>query len=186
MICVWSCCIPTAFSFVQDNHIVPELHCKVIKWMRNHAYISSFQRTLKVPVKSVPPRRRTKSNFRIVNDEKLSFSKEKINDDGIIMAGVENGLLDGEDSIGPGLESVLDGTKKVFVLLDFMFVFVMELLDKSKLALFRFSHCVSLTTMDLLMVVFQRLSYFRIMVEMVNLQMAIFNNNLLLSYLLIS
>ncbi|CAA3029739.1 histone-lysine n-methyltransferase atx1 [Olea europaea subsp. europaea] len=99
-----------------DNHIVPELHCKVIKWMRNHAYISSFQRTLKVPVKSVPPRRRTKSNFRIVNDEKLSFSKEKINDDGIIMAGVENGLLDGEDSIGPGLESVLDGTKKITVI----------------------------------------------------------------------
>ncbi|KAL2467526.1 PHD finger family protein [Forsythia ovata] len=126
-----------------DNHMVPELQCKIMKWLRNHAYISSFQKTLKVkvrpgvalkdeanvvdgageesdisdvvPVKSVPPRRRTKSNIRIVKDEMLSFSKEKVNGDGIIMADVENGLLDGEDSNGPGVESVLDGTKKITV-----------------------------------------------------------------------
>ncbi|CAA2933856.1 histone-lysine n-methyltransferase atx1 [Olea europaea subsp. europaea] len=125
--------------------MVPELQCKIMNWLRNHAYISSFQKTLKVkmrcgvppkdgvnvadgvgavfveesdisdvvPVKSVPPRRRTKSNIRIVKDEHLSFSKEKINDDGIIKADVENGLFDGEDSNGLGGEYVLDGTKKI-------------------------------------------------------------------------
>lgn len=128
--------------------MVPELQCKIMNWLRNHAYISSFQKTLKVkmrcgvppkdgvnvadgvgavfveesdisdvvPVKSVPPRRRTKSNIRIVKDEHLSFSKEKINDDRIIKADVENGLFDGEDSNGLGGEYVLDGTKKVFLI----------------------------------------------------------------------
>ncbi|CAI9764057.1 unnamed protein product [Fraxinus pennsylvanica] len=130
-----------------DNHMVPELQCKIMNWLRNRAYISSFQKTLKVkmragvppkdeanvadgvgavlveesdisdvvPVKSVPSRRRTKSNVRIVKDENLSFSKEKINDDEMMKTEVENRLLDGEDSNGPGGEYVPDGTKKIMV-----------------------------------------------------------------------
>ncbi|CAN4119519.1 unnamed protein product [Withania somnifera] len=103
-------------SMLDDGKMVPDIRFKVVKWLKNHAYIGSLQRTLKVkikstivpkaeagvvddldfirvtepeitdivPVKSVPPRRRTKNNVRVVKDgESLYSSKETVNIDGI-------------------------------------------------------------------------------------------------------
>lgn len=89
--------------FKQDDHMVGELHCKVVKWLRNRPNVGNVQKTLRVkikpslatksvtavadnadsvkltdpeisnniPVKSVPPHRRTKNNTRIGKDDKL-------------------------------------------------------------------------------------------------------------------
>lgn len=79
------------------NSIFPDLRCKIIKWIRNHAYVDSPQPNLKVggpdcpdtvseagpdsstdvPFKSVPPRRRTKNNIRILMDNKVVCSSEE-------------------------------------------------------------------------------------------------------------
>ncbi|KAI3460615.1 hypothetical protein Pfo_017278 [Paulownia fortunei] len=99
-------------TVVTDNHVVPEVQHKLLKWLKNNAHIDSIQKTLKVkirslvapkaevdvaegpgvfsveesdicdtvPVKSVPPRRRTKSNIQIVKDDKSCSSKDKNND----------------------------------------------------------------------------------------------------------
>lgn len=80
--------------------MAPDLRCKILKWLRKHAYISTLQKNRKVTrssviscenevgttdgsdaiavsksdipspvaVKSVPPRRRTKSDVRILSD----------------------------------------------------------------------------------------------------------------------
>ncbi|KAL0326260.1 UNVERIFIED_CONTAM: hypothetical protein Sradi_5195300 [Sesamum radiatum] len=92
-------------AILDDNHMVPELQCKLLRWLKNHAHIGNLQKTLKVkirslvapkpvadaaegvgtvsieessisdavPIKSVPPRRRTKSSIRNVKDDN-SFS----------------------------------------------------------------------------------------------------------------
>ncbi|KAI3834693.1 hypothetical protein MKW92_007876 [Papaver armeniacum] len=82
---------------VGGNSIFPDLRCKIIKWIRNHAYVDSPQPNLKVggpdcpdtvseagpdsstdvPFKSVPPRRRTKNNIRILMDNKVVCSSEE-------------------------------------------------------------------------------------------------------------
>ncbi|MCL7035306.1 hypothetical protein MKW94_025723 [Papaver nudicaule] len=79
------------------NSISPDLGCKIIKWLRNHMFVSSPQPNLKVggpdcpdtvsvaglncstdvPFKSVPPRRRTKNNIRILMDNKVVCSSEE-------------------------------------------------------------------------------------------------------------
>nr|POF09256.1 protein jade-1 [Quercus suber] len=102
-----------------DDGMVPELRCKILKWLRNHTYISTLEKNLKVKanseilckgqggttdgsdalavsdsnnpdsvaVKSVPPRRRTKSNVRILKDSKVICSPaEFFSDNGIMMA----------------------------------------------------------------------------------------------------
>lgn len=102
-----------------DDGMVPELRCKILKWLRNHTYISTLEKNLKVKanseilckgqggttdgsdalavsdsnnpdsvaVKSVPPRRRTKSNVRILKDSKVICSPEEFfSDNGIMMA----------------------------------------------------------------------------------------------------
>ncbi|XP_042985932.1 uncharacterized protein LOC122314410 [Carya illinoinensis] len=83
-----------------DDGMAPDLRCKILKWLRKHAYISTLQKNRKVTrssviscenevgttdgsdaiavsksdipspvaVKSVPPRRRTKSDVRILSD----------------------------------------------------------------------------------------------------------------------
>nr|GMD74160.1 histone-lysine N-methyltransferase atx1 [Ipomoea batatas] len=90
-------------SMLNDDHMVGELHCKVVKWLRNRPDVGNVQKTLRVkikpslatksvtavadnadsvkltdpeisnniPVKSVPPHRRTKNNTRIGKDDKL-------------------------------------------------------------------------------------------------------------------
>ncbi|KAE8077390.1 hypothetical protein FH972_015958 [Carpinus fangiana] len=101
-----------------DDCMVPDLRCKLLKWLRNHTYFSTSQKNLKVKansaimckdevgttdesdivavsesgipdpvaVKSVPPRRRTKSNVRILKDNKVICSSGEIfGDNGIVI-----------------------------------------------------------------------------------------------------
>ncbi|GER37777.1 Phd finger protein, partial [Striga asiatica] len=120
-------------KILTDNHIVPELQCKLLRWLKNHVQIGNLQKTMKakvrslvapkdvadvadggdavpvesnisdsVPVKSVPPRRRTKSSIRTVKGE---------TNDGY----VDSCVLVGEDSNDPSGESLSDGTKKILV-----------------------------------------------------------------------
>ncbi|OMP12216.1 Zinc finger, PHD-type [Corchorus olitorius] len=102
---------------LDDDNLAPDLQCKIVKWLRNHAYMASSQKNIKVKikslisskdetgamdssddimvsdsditdpvaVKSVPPRRRTKSNVRILRDNKVICSDEIINDNGVVM-----------------------------------------------------------------------------------------------------
>ncbi|KAI3464451.1 hypothetical protein Pfo_021114 [Paulownia fortunei] len=133
-------------TILTDNHMVPELQCKLLRWLKNHAHIGSLQKTLKVkirslaepkhvadvaegvgavpveesnvsdsvPVKSVPPRRRTKSSIRTVKDDKSCSSKDKNNDE-TTEGGVDLCLPVGEDSNGPSGESLPDETKKILI-----------------------------------------------------------------------
>ncbi|KAL6512080.1 hypothetical protein OROGR_021677 [Orobanche gracilis] len=133
-------------TILNDNHMVPGLQCKLLRWLKNHAYISSLQKTIRmktislvapkdvvhvaeavdalpveefnvsdcVPVKSVPPRRRTQSSIRSVKDEKSCSSKYK-NNDKAPEGGIDSCDLVGEDSSYPPRESLPDGTKKIFV-----------------------------------------------------------------------
>uniref|UniRef100_A0A5B7AIV8 PHD finger family protein n=1 Tax=Davidia involucrata TaxID=16924 RepID=A0A5B7AIV8_DAVIN len=133
---------------LQDDCLVSDLHCKVVKWLGNHAYISTLQKNLKVkikstiaskdemrvtddsdaitvsesdipdvvPVKSVPPRRRTKSNIRISKDNKVICpSKEVISDDGIVLDEVKKEELVNEDPDYSSKASVPDATKKFLI-----------------------------------------------------------------------
>lgn len=118
-------------SMLNDGKMVPDIQFKVAKWLKNHAYIGSLQRTLKVkikstiapkveagmvddldsirvtepkisdfvPVKSVPPRRRTKNNVRVVKDgESLYSSKETANIDGVAANEAKTSVNGREDS----------------------------------------------------------------------------------------
>ncbi|XP_075515927.1 LOW QUALITY PROTEIN: uncharacterized protein LOC142550746 [Primulina tabacum] len=40
-------------SILTDNHMAPELQCKIVKWLKNHAHIASLQKTLKVKIKPI-------------------------------------------------------------------------------------------------------------------------------------
>ncbi|KAL8482041.1 hypothetical protein ACS0TY_028261 [Phlomoides rotata] len=131
-------------TVLTDNHMVPELQSKLLKWLKSHADIGDLQKTLEVmirsllapksmvdavegvsavsvedssisdtvPVKSVPPRRRTKSSVRAVVDDKLCLSKDKTND------GTTVGDTDvvGEDPKDPPAESLPDETKKTMTI----------------------------------------------------------------------
>ncbi|WMV54053.1 hypothetical protein MTR67_047438 [Solanum verrucosum] len=121
-------------SMLNDGKMVPDIRSKVAKWLKNHAYIGSLHRTLKVkikstkapkvgagvvddldsirvtepeitdfvPVKSVPPRRRTKNNVRVVKDgESLYSSKETVNIDGVAADGAKASVNGREDSSCP-------------------------------------------------------------------------------------
>ncbi|KAK6257449.1 hypothetical protein QUC31_000908 [Theobroma cacao] len=110
---------------LDEDSLAPDLRCKIVKWLRNHAYMGPSQKNLKVKikslisskgeagaidssddimvsesditdpvaVKSVPPRRRTKSNVRILRDNKVVCSSDEIiNDNGVVM---DEGRVDG-------------------------------------------------------------------------------------------
>lgn len=112
-----------------DDHLVPDLQCKILKWLKDHAYMGTLQKNLKVkiksaisskdeigevdgsnavlvsetdipepvPVKSVPPRRRTKSNIRILKDNRIICSSEEtFSDNGTVMDEVNTDQLAGE------------------------------------------------------------------------------------------
>ncbi|XP_073136412.1 uncharacterized protein [Henckelia pumila] len=130
-------------SILTDNHMAPELQCKIVKWLKDHAHIASLQKTLKVkikpiavpnaaadvaegassvsveksdiadavPVKSVPPRRRTKGNMRISGDEISGPCKEKV--DVTTEQGVDTRVRGGEDLNGPPGEFLPGETKVV-------------------------------------------------------------------------
>lgn len=118
-----------------DDHLVPDLRCKIVKWLKSHAYVCNLQKNLKVkikptsetdigaadgfdavsipesdisdsvPVKSVPPRRRTKSNIRILKDNKILCStNDTQRDDGMVVDEVKtdqlvNGTRNDKESI---------------------------------------------------------------------------------------
>lgn len=112
-----------------DDHLVPDLQCKILKWLKDHAYMGTLQKNMKVkiksaisskdeigevdgsnavlvsetdipepvPVKSVPPRRRTKSNIRILKDNRIICSSEEtFSDNGTVMDEVNTDQLAGE------------------------------------------------------------------------------------------
>ncbi|KAK6114794.1 hypothetical protein DH2020_007063 [Rehmannia glutinosa] len=134
-------------TILTDNHMVPELQCKLLRWLKKHAHIGNLQKTLtvrirsllapedlpdvadaaegvgavpveesnvsdSVPVKSVPPRRRTKSSIRTVKDGKSCSSKDK-NDDEKTDDDVDSYVLVAEDSNGPSREP--DNMKKILI-----------------------------------------------------------------------
>ncbi|XVF39427.1 hypothetical protein PTKIN_Ptkin01aG0033700 [Pterospermum kingtungense] len=103
---------------LDDDILAPDLRYKIVKWLKNHAFMGSSQKHIKVKikslisskdeigardssddimvtesditdpvaVKSVPLRRRTKSNIRILRDNKtICSSDEIINDNGVVM-----------------------------------------------------------------------------------------------------
>ncbi|KAM6542936.1 hypothetical protein CsatB_007383 [Cannabis sativa] len=68
-----------------DNTVVPDVECKILKWLKNNVHLSSLHKNLEesdvagpVAVKSVPPRRRTKGNIRILNDPKMLQSSQQM------------------------------------------------------------------------------------------------------------
>ncbi|XP_060198145.1 uncharacterized protein LOC132627076 isoform X1 [Lycium barbarum] len=134
-------------SMLNDDKMVPDIQFKVAKWLKNHAYIGSLQKTLKVkikstivpkveagvvddldsirvtepeitdfvPVKSVPPRRRTKNNVRVVKDgESLYSPKETLNIDGVAAEEAKTSVNGREDSSCPR-ELPSAGVRKVMV-----------------------------------------------------------------------
>ncbi|KDP32739.1 hypothetical protein JCGZ_12031 [Jatropha curcas] len=105
-------------STLAEDSLVPDLQCKIVKWLRHHAYMSTLHKNLKVKlkssilskagmaeadhsdgvivsesdmedpvaVKSVPPRRRTKSNIRILADNKgICSAEEFLSDSGALI-----------------------------------------------------------------------------------------------------
>ncbi|PHU19878.1 hypothetical protein BC332_11029 [Capsicum chinense] len=121
-------------SMLNDGKMVPDIQFKITKWLKNHAYIGSSQKTLKVklkstiapkieagvvdnldpirvtepeiadcvPVKSVPPRRRTKNNVRVVKDgESLYSSEETLNIDRVAADEAKTSVNGKEDSSCP-------------------------------------------------------------------------------------
>ncbi|KAG8378328.1 hypothetical protein BUALT_Bualt08G0126000 [Buddleja alternifolia] len=133
-------------TILTDNHMIPELQCKLLRWLKNHAHIGNFQKTLKVkirslvapkavedvderpgavsveesdisdavPVKSVPPRRRTKSNMQIVKDDNSCSSNDKNNDE-TTESDADLCRLGGEDPTGLSRESLPEVTKKILI-----------------------------------------------------------------------
>ncbi|KAL7246379.1 hypothetical protein ACSBR2_001480 [Camellia fascicularis] len=128
----------------KDDCLVPDLRCKIVTWLRSHAYIGTLHKNLKIkikslltskddmgaaedsnavmvsesdipdvlPVKSVPPRRRTKSNIRILKDNKVICSSKETTSDGIVMDEAKRGQLISEDADYSSKESVSDVTEK--------------------------------------------------------------------------
>ena len=67
-----------------------------------------------VPVKSVPPRRRTKSNIRILKDNKIICSSEEtFSDNGTVMEEVHSDQLAGEELENSSRGSFPNATEKV-------------------------------------------------------------------------
>lgn len=127
--------------------MVPELRCKILKWLRNHTYISTLEKNLKVKansevlkqggttdgsdalavsdsnnpdsvaVKSVPPRRRTKSNVRILKDSKVICSPEEFfSDNGIMMAKNKVDQFGSEETEKSSNISIPNAIEKVIIL----------------------------------------------------------------------
>ncbi|KAL1164114.1 hypothetical protein V6Z11_A06G048100 [Gossypium hirsutum] len=138
---------PHNFALVlkKGDSLAPDLQGKLMKWLKNHAYMGSSPKKLKVKikplmsskdetgatdgydnimdfmsditnpvaVKSVPPRRRTKSNARILRDnEVICSSDEIINDNGLVMDKVMVDSLAKEELYDLSEASILDAIGK--------------------------------------------------------------------------
>ncbi|XP_052885496.1 uncharacterized protein LOC108486155 isoform X4 [Gossypium arboreum] len=130
---------------LDGDSLAPDLQGKLMKWLKNHAYMGSSPQKLKVKikplmsskdetgatdgyddimdfmsditnpvaVKSVPPRRRTKSNARILRDnEVICSSDEIINDNGLVMDKVMVDSLAKEELYDLSEASILDAIGK--------------------------------------------------------------------------
>ncbi|XP_040970923.1 uncharacterized protein [Gossypium hirsutum] len=130
---------------LEGDSLAPDLQGKLMKWLKNHAYMGSSPKKLKVKikplmsskdetgatdgydnimdfmsditnpvaVKSVPPRRRTKSNARILRDnEVICSSDEIINDNGLVMDKVMVDSLAKEELYDLSEASILDAIGK--------------------------------------------------------------------------
>ncbi|KAL4566204.1 hypothetical protein LXL04_030316 [Taraxacum kok-saghyz] len=106
-------------SNLADDSLPPDLHGRIVKWLKTHAHVGSLQKNLKLkvispciskpekesptlennsehnnsPVKSSPPPwRRTKGNIRVLKDNSLILSlKRSSGDDGVVMNDDKNG-----------------------------------------------------------------------------------------------
>lgn len=121
---------------------MPELQSKIVEWLKNHGNIAPLQRSLKVRFKnltkveakttdetdiigsescipdvsvtSVPPRRRTKNDIRILKDGKAPcLTRASSIADGIVMSEKFAPHLAIDDPAFQSDESVLDTTQKV-------------------------------------------------------------------------
>ncbi|KAK1361629.1 Histone-lysine n-methyltransferase atx1 [Heracleum sosnowskyi] len=126
------------------EHLVPEVHSKVVEWLKNHANIGPLQRNLKVRFKnltkveagatdetdvtvsescipdvsvtSVPPRRRTKNDIRILKDGKpLCLTKSSLIADGIAMSDKSAHHLATHKPACQSEKSVPDTTQKILM-----------------------------------------------------------------------
>lgn len=133
---------------LQDNHLSPDLYCKLLKWLKGRSYLDTAEKDWRaklsclvpskaelktddntdavavrdldisdVPVKSVPPRRRTVGNIRILKeDNAVSLCIDKSLGNGLI---TKEGT-DPEDTIAEhdnlNKDSNLDGMEEVTVL----------------------------------------------------------------------
>ncbi|CAK8566288.1 unnamed protein product [Lathyrus sativus] len=72
----------TANINLQESYMVPDVQHKIVNWLKAHVYTGAFHKGLPNPVavnvKSVPPRRRTISNIRILKDNKVICSSEGV------------------------------------------------------------------------------------------------------------
>ncbi|KAJ9567063.1 hypothetical protein OSB04_003029 [Centaurea solstitialis] len=110
-------------SNLADDCLPLDLHGKIVKWLKNHAHAGGLQKNLKLKVvstciskaekesgvenairssdnnvgnssvKSVPPRRRTKGNIRVLKDNSLIVSLKRSSGDGVVMDEDKNGGL---------------------------------------------------------------------------------------------
>ncbi|KAL7597285.1 hypothetical protein Lser_V15G31161 [Lactuca serriola] len=106
-------------SNLADDSLPPDLHGRIVKWLKSHAHVGGLQKNLKLklmspciskvekesvalennvgnsPVKSAPHWRRTKGNIRVLKDNSLILSlKRSSGDDGVVMDGDKNGGLE--------------------------------------------------------------------------------------------
>ncbi|CAL5202912.1 unnamed protein product [Lathyrus oleraceus] len=72
----------TANINLQEGYMAPDVQHKIVNWLKAHVYTGAFHKGLPNPVavnvKSVPPRRRTISNIRILKDNKVICSSEGV------------------------------------------------------------------------------------------------------------
>lgn len=130
-------------SNLADNRLVPDLRCKIVKWLQTHSYIGTLPKSLKVkfkakialeaeagvsddtdavvsehdvvPVKSVPPRRRTKGNITILKDNKVICSSKESISEGVLTDEARRDLLVKGDSNCQSKESGPAATEKIIV-----------------------------------------------------------------------
>lgn len=117
--------------------------CKIVKWLSNHACLGSLQKSSKfklkssisskaetgladpngvmvselsdpVAIKSVPPRRRTKSSMRILN-KVICLSDEILGDNGVMKNQVQIDQIDGDEAVNSCRVFIPDATKKVIL-----------------------------------------------------------------------
>ncbi|XP_044510817.1 uncharacterized protein LOC123229224 [Mangifera indica] len=118
----------------------PDMLCKIVKWLSNHACLGSLQKSSKfklkssisskaetgladpngvmvselsdpVAIKSVPPRRRTKSSMRILN-KVICLSDEILGDNGVMKNQVQIDQIDGDEAVNSCRVFIPDATKK--------------------------------------------------------------------------